>query len=440
MDPLTLKLFHIDEGLRSSEVAALCFLCRDVVNRKRLEGIRNAQGLFFRLKEKCLLDNEFFLSQLLSTIHRPDLLRLLETDSRQPEEPVANPVLSDYRVMLFQIYEGMTQANFEKMKIHLSKKLGTRHVQTCTTALDVFSEMEKIDLLSNTNLHELHTVLQELDENLALTVERYVKAATQPHPSCVNVDYQTEYYTMNHNPHGLCVVINNEEFQGTQLKDRKGTHEDEKALHKVFTHLGFKVMVHNNLTAEAMRLVLKELSRRNFFADDALVVCVLSHGEKGCVYGTDEKEVSLQELTQLFISERAPTLAGKPKLFFIQACQGSSYQRGCMPCPPMLRQEGGDKEVEEDAGPAYGKMVTLGADFVLGMATVSECKSFRNTSTGSIYIQELCKQLMRSAQSSEDMFIVLTHVNMEVSKGQYLKYKQMPEIIYTLTKKLVLSV
>lgn len=37
MDRLTLS--RIDEELESSEVAALCFLCRDIVNRKRLEGV-----------------------------------------------------------------------------------------------------------------------------------------------------------------------------------------------------------------------------------------------------------------------------------------------------------------------------------------------------------------------------------------------------------------
>lgn len=37
MDRLTLS--RIDDNLESSEVAALCFLCLDVINRKRLEGV-----------------------------------------------------------------------------------------------------------------------------------------------------------------------------------------------------------------------------------------------------------------------------------------------------------------------------------------------------------------------------------------------------------------
>lgn len=127
---------------------------------------------------------------------------------------------------------------------------------------------------------------------------------------------------------------------------------------------------------------------------------MLSHGELGCVYGTDGEEVTVRELTQSFTSGCAPTLAGKPKMFFIQACQGDGYQKGYVPCPPRPREEVGRREshLEEDAGRVHGMTVPDGADFLLGMATVPECKSFRNTSTGSIYIQELCTQLLKSAQ------------------------------------------
>ncbi len=126
---------------------------------------------------------------------------------------------------------------------------------------------------------------------------------------------------------------------------------------------------------------------------------MLSHGERECVYGTDEEQVSLRELTLPFKSGRAPTLAGKPKMFFIQACQGKEYQSGAVPCPPRPSQEGGDREtMEEDAGSVAGETVPFDADFLLGMATVQDCKSFRNILSGSIYIQELCRQLEKSAQ------------------------------------------
>lgn len=64
----------------------------------------DAKALFMRLEEKGLLENHLFLSQLLHTIRRADLLSLLETDSKRPEETDANPILSDYRLKKNVIY------------------------------------------------------------------------------------------------------------------------------------------------------------------------------------------------------------------------------------------------------------------------------------------------------------------------------------------------
>lgn len=49
---------------------------------------------------------------------------------------------------------------------------------------------------------------------------------------------------------------------------------DTETLRTVFTDLGFTVVVHNNLTAEAMRRELEKLSTRNFLDDDVLVSSV----------------------------------------------------------------------------------------------------------------------------------------------------------------------
>ncbi|KAM6989264.1 caspase-8 [Tautogolabrus adspersus] len=435
-----LKLSHIDEELDSSEVAALCFLCRNVISRKRLEKVRDAKDLFLKLEESGLMENGAFLSQLLNTIRRADLLSLLETDSRRPEETDANPLLSAYSVMLYNIHQNMTDMNFEKMKFQLTGRLDKRQIESCKTPLDVFIEMEKTGLLSNQNLDELHTVVKEFDQQLATTVQLYKQG----------IVLQAEYYALTHNPRGQCVVINNELFKGS-LGKRGGSEKDEglyhchqpAALRSLFTQLGFTVVVHHNLTADDMQLKVRTLSQRDFREEDALVICVLSHGEKGSVYGSDGQEVYIRELTLPFTSEKAPTLAGKPKLFFIQACQGKRYQGGAVPLPPRPRQEGGDRQsrLEEDAGPVPEETVPWDADFLLGMATVPECKSFRNTSTGSIYIQELCRQLKSSAESSQmdSILSVLTRVNREVSKGVFLNNKQMPEPKYTLTKQLVLK-
>ncbi|XP_061549485.1 caspase-8 isoform X2 [Phycodurus eques] len=446
--------------------------------------VRDAKVLFSRLEEKDLLKNTEFIAQLLHTIRRIDLVSLFETNRQGVEETDANPMLSNYRVLLYTIYDETTKDNLEKMKFLLSNKIGRRQMDDCNTVLDVFVELEKVGLLSQSNLRELHSILEEVDLQLASTVQQYIRTLPQPArrpPPRLIMDFrhvnnshhlstsetpptleggqfsldartntpptslsdQMEYYPMNHIPCGLCVIINNEEFLGRRLNKRGGTREDEKALESLFSRFGFSVIVHSNLTAEEIREKLRIIASRNFSEEDALVVCVLSHGEHGCVYGTDEEKVSLRELTQPFTSGLARTLAGKPKLFFIQACQGGGYQTGTLPSPPNPREGDEDRRshFEADAGPIHAETVPSDADFLLGMATVPECKSFRNKYTGSIYIQELCRQLRRSAESSreEDILSTLTRVNREVSKGVYLNYKQMPEPKYTLTKTLILK-
>lgn len=125
---------------------------------------------------------------------------------------------------------------------------------------------------------------------------------------------------------------------------------------------------------------------------------MLSHGEKGCVFGTNGERVLLKELTDPFTSGRAPTLAGKPKLFFIQACQGEEYQKGYYPSSREDKKQNKGALQSDASIPDETVLVPELADFLIGMATVEEFKSFRNTVTGSIYIQELCKQLKIAAK------------------------------------------
>ncbi|XP_037537923.1 caspase-8 [Nematolebias whitei] len=453
-----LLLSQIDEELDSSEAAELCFLCSDVVNRKRLEGITDAKGLFLRLEERGLLENSSFLSQLLHTIHRADLLNLLNSEGRGQEETDANPILSDYRVMLYRIHENMTNENLEKIKYLLKDDLGKRHMEKSSTALDVFTELEKMGVISRTNVNKLQEILLKCDKQLAVTVESYMDAVQHqqrppgvpparqcpqrpnnthlPQMSCGEVGVffdspgasqcdEVEFYSLTREPRGSCVIFNNEHFQG-MLTNRRGTEEDTKTLSSLFERFGFRIETYIDLSSDELKQRIKDIASRDFSNDDLLVVCILTHGEKGCVFGSDEKKVFLPDLTSPFTSDRAPTLAGKPKVFFIQACQNEGIQ------------EDAQRPPESHSGLQQDGTLPAGADFLIGMSTVENNKSFRHTKTGSIYIQELCKQLTKSAESSEkdDLLTVLTRVNREVGKGVYARNKQMPEPRYTLTKKL----
>lgn len=64
------------------------------------------------------------------------------------------------------------------------------------------------------------------------------------------------------------------------------------------------------------------VSKDDHSKKNGLVCVLLSHGEDGLIYGTDGP-LELKMLTSLFRGDRCKTLAGKPKLFFIQVMKRS---------------------------------------------------------------------------------------------------------------------
>lgn len=137
-----------------------------------------------------------------------------------------------------------------------------------------------------------------------------------------------------------------------------------------------------------MLSLMEELASRSQREWDCVVCCVLSHGLEGCVHGVDGKTVNIKMLLELFTGTKCPSMAGKPKLFFIQACQGEKkqdvvYMDGDMP---------EHSDVDTDAV-TVKESIPSDADFLLGMATVPECVSYREKK-GTWYIQSLCQNLV----------------------------------------------
>ena len=56
---------------------------------------------------------------------------------------------------------------------------------------------------------------------------------------------------------------------------------------------------------------------------DAFVLVLLTHGNKGYIFGTDGEKVFIDDITTMFDGKHCPQLQNKPKLFIVQACQGS---------------------------------------------------------------------------------------------------------------------
>ncbi|KAM9428085.1 caspase-8-like isoform 1-T1 [Salvelinus alpinus] len=182
-------------------------------------------------------------------------------------------------------------------------------------------------------------------------------------------------YRMTSEPRGHCLIINNVNFN--EMKERQGSDKDEEVLKDVFQWLGFEVTVLLDQTAVQAREGLKRFGNETH--GDAFVCCVLSHGGKGVIYGTDDEPISINDLFSPFKGTNCSTLIGKPKAFFIQACRGKDTQARV--------------QLEADTNPGHQIYIPADADFLFAMATVEDYFSFRDPTSGSWFIQTLCKQL-----------------------------------------------
>lgn len=133
-----------------------------------------------------------------------------------------------------------------------------------------------------------------------------------------------ECYPMNSKPYrGLLLLINNVDFKpesGMHKCPRLGSDQDAEGMKSLFEELGFKVEIKRNLTVMSMRRAFLDVTDRDFSNLSAFACCILSHGEHNVLYGTDGK-IEIREITNYFVDNK---LAGKPKLFFFQACQGNN--------------------------------------------------------------------------------------------------------------------
>ncbi|XP_027446597.1 caspase-10 isoform X3 [Zalophus californianus] len=369
------KLLTIDSKLGNQDVEGLKFLCRDCISHRQLEKSSSASDIFDHLLEEELLSEEdpFFLAELLYIIKQKSLLRYLN----QSKEQVESLLPTRGRVSLFRnlLYE-------------LSESIGSE------------------------NLKDMIFLLRE---------------------SIPKIQMKASVYRMDRKHRGHCVVVNNHKF--TSMSDRPGTDKDAEHLRHVFEWLGFSVRVYDNVTKGHLDNVLQEYKCHPGHSDgDCFVFCVLTHGKFGAVYSSDGTLVPIQEIMSHFTAQQCPGLAHKPKLFFIQACQGEEIQ------PPVFIEA--DAVNPERVPPSLQDSIPDEADFLLGLATVPGYVSFRHVEKGSWYIQSLCNHLKSLVPRNEDILSILTAVNNDVSQQADREgtKKQMPQPAFTLRKKLVFPV
>lgn len=366
---------------------------------------------------------------------------------------------ADYRLILNKAQENelITQRDYNNLKsinkenaeghvIELVDNIMNKGESSCQAFLNLLQTDEDI---KNT-YPELKIIQLNDASHLQKSVQISIPDGAPPESKRRKED---EQYQLNSQPTGLCVIFNNENFIDGDV--RNGTNKDAQSLAKVFTWLGFRVLMCKDQTTEKMDEALKcfatlsdpcqllEFGVKEWsdgeITDlkdapkhgDAFICCILSHGQNDVVLGTDKKSLPIKQITTTFKATDQSALTGKPKLFLIQACRGGQKHPGVLL-----------NGLQADA--AQIQFIPEEADLLVACATVEDHVSYRHKIDGSWFVQSLCQQLKEGCTRGEDTATILCRVNDEVSQkeassSQPGAAKQMPEFRSTLRKKLVFS-
>uniref|UniRef100_A0A0R3S1P8 Caspase-2 n=1 Tax=Elaeophora elaphi TaxID=1147741 RepID=A0A0R3S1P8_9BILA len=235
-------------------------------------------------------------------------------------------------------------------------------------------------------------------------------------------------------PRGVALIINNRYF--LDMPERIGTDIDEINLNNLFRQLDYTVSVYRNLCAKEMLIAIRDFSKRAEHKHlDSCIVCVLTHGEHGELYGTDDIAISVIEFVSCLNARNCPALAHKPKLFFLQACRGQRYDHGF-----GAGSDGSDGYFDRwftCTTPKPKNSLTveqktkspIEADILVSYATTPGYVSWRNSMKGSWFVQSICEVFAKYAKST-DILSMLTLVNKKVAdafESSIGSFKQIPD-------------
>ncbi|XP_010073698.1 PREDICTED: caspase-10-like [Pterocles gutturalis] len=171
------QLLLIDENLVAEDVAALKFLCTDLLPFKKLEGVKSAVDIFQLLMAEEYLNEEdtFLLAELLYRIKCHSLLKKLGYTKDKVQECLCEKGrVSLYRQMLYELSENITNEMLKEIIFLLQDCLPKRRITL--SALELLILLEKQGLLTENNVQVLEEVCMTVSPDLLETVNCYKRA------------------------------------------------------------------------------------------------------------------------------------------------------------------------------------------------------------------------------------------------------------------------
>ncbi|CAG7818768.1 unnamed protein product [Allacma fusca] len=225
-------------------------------------------------------------------------------------------------------------------------------------------------------------------------------------------------YNMDHLHRGSAIIFNFDQWDNTTLPEldlqpREGSQKDKSDLKECLEGLDFDVNTEDNLDSHQFWDKLWEVRDQDHSASDCVVVVIMSHGERNLIYVKDGTLIPVNLIWQEFAADKCPTLAGKPKIFIIQACRGSSYDNGTRLYGQQELIPSPRRNDQNDSG-AFSYVIPNAADIFLAFSCPAGQASWRHPDEGSWFIQAICKILNKEAYTT-DLQTLFTHVAREVA-------------------------
>ncbi len=169
---------------------------------------------------------------------------------------------------------------------------------------------EMIDILEKCGQKKAAELLKEFNSSPPFMPESN-EIELKVVPATVLKMGNSKVFPMNKRPRGTCVIINNvtEDLEKESLR-----------FEFVFKQLFFDVKRFENLTASQMEAELQKISKE---AKESLIVMIISHGRDEKVICSDEQDLRITEIVDIFSEKNCKTLSRKPKLFFFNCCRES---------------------------------------------------------------------------------------------------------------------
>ena len=228
------------------------------------------------------------------------------------------------------------------------------------------------------------------------------------------------------------MIINNMDF--TRAASLPGGKKDEEKLVVLFSTLGFKVKIHQNLTGRKIVDTVKSYSAMQH--SGAFFLVILSHGtsidNKSAVLGTDSEAVVVQDLERSFYASNCNSLHGKPKIFLIDACRGSQEEKTFNP----VSTSGMTTKKSSTSLRRLDRVETRSdsADFLIVYAATDGHVAFTTDKGG--YLTQAFVEVTSKADKTDSLQEIIRKVRVKV---QYRNAHQTVESIDRLTRRYLIK-